>query len=478
MVTVLDAIKNTVIDDDKAREENRRRHAYDRIRMLNDDYVDLVEARLNKQVSAETSKRLNEFVNIGQNIFKAIMTRLSRIYRNAPVRMFEAPEGGQVADPVLEEIDALYQQAQVDRKMKTVNLYLNAVNEVLIQPVVRDGRLTLDVLTPDMIRVYTDKYDPTKMTELWVAKERWDEKSREVMKYWVVWTETEHYWLIEKEQGRVTAGITQPIYEKQAIDGNEEMVNPYGVIPVVELHRYANEDTFFNETSGSDLYDANLIIACRNTLLDYAATWQSFKQLVMNNVDEAPKPGLTIGPDALMWAQGAASISALDLHANFDAIRGDLEGLVAAVGRNYGISLDSFNAPSQQSGRALVVMNQTLLDSLADQVDIFRAAEVALWELIKIICRVEGLGDYTAELNIRFFDNSHENSKEAFELDQLKMAAGVLSPGEFYQRYNFGVSDEGLAVEKMAENLKAVRELQPPAQGLRIDTMMDDLSAE
>lgn len=450
------------LKDQKDREERRKRDSAHRLMMLSDDYETMTKDRMNGYLSDSVSMELIEkYINTAQNVYKKIINRLSRIYKKAPVRVFSQNGKQLPRDQVSDAFDA-YNQAAIDRKMKQINSALNAVNDVLIGPVYRNGKLCLDILTPDQVTVVEDDNDPSVMAGVIIGpKIRWvDGKDQ---RYWAVWTETQHY--LEVEVGSYQSGsngqVMMTVQEAPAAN-NQEMINPYGVIPFIDIHRFPTEASFWNETAGSDLYQFNLVVACRNTLLDYAAAWQSFKQLAVQS-DEKPVGNITLSPSSVLWGTRNAEWSVLDLHANFDQIRGDLKSLVSAVSQNYGVSLDSFNSPSEQSGVALKINNQELIDSWNDQLEIFRDAEVRLWDMIKLVSEVDQINSSWAglDIDIKFASMGITDEKQEIENDLVKMANGLASPGAVYMKYNDAVTSEAEAEKLMAENIKKYNDIRP-----------------
>jgi len=359
-----------------------------------------------------------------------------------------------------DEVSRLYSEAKVDRKMKSVNTFLNAVNDVLVAPVFRGGKLCLDILTPDRVIVVPDEDDPSKIGKLMIPKMRM--VAGKYQRYWTVWTDSEHY--LEVEATSYTSSMINTrvsVTYQEALPDNPNMINPYGVIPFVDLHRYQSEFSFWDETSGDDIYQLNKVVGCRNTLLDYASAWQSFKQVALKS-PQKPEGKPVIGPSTALWSTDG-EWSVLDLHADFNAVRNDLKALVSQVSQNYGVTLESFNAPSQQSGVALKINNQELSDNWSDQIEIMMDGEERLWEMIKLVAEVDqissGLKDITIE--IKYPTMSITDDKEELENDEKKMQLGIMSPGEAYMKWNPSVIDEREATEKMRENLQNYSDIKP-----------------
>lgn len=459
----------------KESEELRRKQTIDRLDMLRDDFKDAVILKIADCFTDPVSRDItSKYVNTSQNPYKKIITRLSRCYKKTPIRIMK--RGGEILPrEQVEDIMQRYDEAGVDKKMKSANLLLNAVNTVFVGPVYRDGKLCLDILTPDQVSVVPNETDPTKIDALFIPKERWYDGK--LQKYWMVWTPESHYMIVShRRYESQTHGYVEIMGDPEPVGNNTKMVNPWGVIPYVDIHRTEHEAEFWDITSGDDLYQFGLCVAYRNTLLDFMATWQSFKQVACE-ADQKPSNNPTLSPGTVLWGTRGAKWTAIDLQANFDQIRGDLERYAAGVSRNYGVTLESYNAPTQQSGVALKIGNQELSDYWEDQLEVFRDAEVRLWNLIKIISEKEGIGNWSGiDIDIRYPSMTLGGDKEDLELDLMKMDRGIVSPAAVYMKYNESIVDENEAIENMKANVNLLQELKPTVTKIGIfDETPDEL---
>lgn len=471
MTDIEKALILAALNDEQKTEDKRKQHAYDRLEMLRDNYWMQTRERMSFYVSKDSLDILEKYINISQNVYKRFLKRLSRIYKKPPVRVFY--RGGQIMDKAEStDISALYDQARADLKMKNANIFVNATNTILLRPVWRDKVLNFDILTPDQVTVVTDPDDPTRMISVLVERKRLTPNGKP-QRYWQVWTETEHFLRVEVGEYKTMNHGTVVNTVDEPVPGNEEMKNPYGFIPFVDIHSGNLEAEFWDGTTGQDLYIANLVTAVRNTLLDFAAVWQSFKQIAVDTDGDVPK-GLTLAPDTILHVKGGATFTALDLTAAFDQIRGDLERYVRSVAQNYGISVESFNAPSQKSGVALKIENQELQDNWTDQVDIFRDAEQRIWRMMQKISEVEGHGvPLDVDIDVKYASMGLADEKTELENDQKKMELGLASPASVYMKYNDGIIDEQEAETEIRYNLKLYKELSPKTESLIMDIGMD-----
>lgn len=436
------AVKATAAQDAFQREQDRQMAAYKRLAMLSDDYKTQVEDRMQPYFSTATFNALRDYVNTTTNILKGVVNRRSKVYGRAPKRVFKG-----ASEDAIAKVEDLYRRLRVDQKMKRANRIMNTVNDVALQPVWRGrtetspGEMDLDILTPDKLAVVNREDDPTRVERVLVVRDDSpDTPGSPNSKIWRVWSDTEHF-LTDNSGARIPIG------------GNEDMVNPYGVMPFVWIHRQQPDAAFWNETEGEDLYQLNLVVAIRQTLLDFSSVWQSFKQLAITGQDDVKIPdGMIVSPDTAIKVTGmGVAVSVLDLQAAFDMIRTDLKNLIAGVVTNYGISSDAFSENvTQVTGKALRIMNSSLEDAWQDQIEVFRSAEYDLLRLILRVHEVEAGEKLDVELEkIEFAPMATYNDEaEELALSEKKIKMGIEDPVEVFQRYHPGMGYDD-AMQKM-----------------------------
>lgn len=120
----------------EAMESTRQIEALNRLKMLEDNFDDLVKDELKKYVSDDTWKELKDKVNTSVNVFKSIISDVSMLYVNPPTRTFETDkENDQTGEKLVEKFEEMYKEMRVDEKLQLTNQYLNAMNDVILQVV-------------------------------------------------------------------------------------------------------------------------------------------------------------------------------------------------------------------------------------------------------------------------------------------------------------------------------------------------------
>ena len=156
---------------------------------------------------------------ITQSIAESILpsyTFVPKIVSNQAL-LYKDDATRQIDGAKAEDYQTVLTECQINRVMKSAMALAKLTNLISIRPVVRDGRMALDVLTPDRFRLLLA--DDNTRVEKWIYEAQ---GVIDGVPQWVfyVWTATEHYMLD-------TSG------NRHAVGDNVDGVNPYGMIPAV-----------------------------------------------------------------------------------------------------------------------------------------------------------------------------------------------------------------------------------------------------
>ena len=438
------AVLISYIKDAFDREEARTVLVDNKIHMLDDDYLDLIRTELRKYLSEESWGKMDCYSQTTINVFADIITQLSEIYLDDPVREFSVNE--KTKGKKIEEIENVYDKAKINQVMDRANSYMNAVNDVILHPVIRNGNLEVDILTPNVIWIIEREDDPTKPWAVLIEKV--PNNILEMDKEWVVWTDTQHY-LLDKN-GNVNA-----------IEGNEEMINPYGILPFVFLHKKKSDGGFWNETDGEDLYICTVLANVKQALINFYFVWNSFKQISVSTDDKLPG-GLIIAPDKILKTPEHSEVSVLDYQVRFEALDKTLDKFISRVSKRYGVDKSDFGDMKESSGRALKIKNQKLQSFRKRQIKIFRDCENDLLFVIVTILYIEGLGDYRKMgLDVYFSEpETFIEPKEQIEIEEKEIILNLKSLADIYMARNKSCKTRDEALEKLREIIKDNNELR------------------
>ena len=264
------AFQNQVDDS-----ETRRIKIFQDFQTLwNRDYVEIIkvvkEYFLNKPYSAKT---LNTMFFVYQDIIRKVVKRLTGgILTPAPNVDYELSikEGGEVV--LSEDFEEMLRESNFIAKL--VESFRRSIffNTVIAEPVWRGDHVEIDLITGANCAVETG-LDYLKIKE--IAISRVNENKDVIVSYW---NEEEHY---------TTKGS-----ERIAPEGNEKMINPYGVLPFSILRIEEGLDFWGEPNWGLFLFQLSYILSKSDNFLGEA--YQKFPLLWGENA--ALPNGFVIGP--------------------------------------------------------------------------------------------------------------------------------------------------------------------------------------
>lgn len=489
----IQVIQASYYKDFLQREEKRMKEAENRLRVLWDDYYDLAAAWTQKLVdkdtwvNPETGNGLCKYVDISNNVYKAIINLLAMLYKNPPIREFTKSKGAkkskiddkekkkiELENKKVEEIFNIaygikeqggIKSSNLDLKFKKANRYVQAVNDVYLYFVWRNDKIDIDVLAPNNLIIIPKENDPTEPEVIMIKKSldmlTMQQFNSDSQNYYIVWSAEEHYHLIE----------TNGVWTKAPIGENEEMTNPYGLLPFVGIHKSDN-DTLWNETEGEDLYQLGLWVAAMTTIWNQNWTWHNYKQLAIATNDEGKIPaGLGRAPDRAIIVPGDSEIEALDWSIDTGSLLEQIEKKASMIAANYGIDLKASLAEIEESGIKLRIRQSFLQEQRQNQVKTFTKTELESFEIIKTILSVEMEKPIDGEMEIKFADQDvYQGSGEQLDIIEKELKLDIESLVDVIQRRNPYLTREQ-AIEKIKTNIAENNEMR----GLRDTSILDEI---
>lgn len=352
-----------ILEDDSGRQdamETRRD-------MLLENWRDLLIERINERLSDESKTKFRTYIRTRYNPWKSVIKEISNIYTQEPTRNFSGPN----ADFFVE----LYTKIDINSMMKTVNMYMNAMNETLLHVVYDKWRkIGVNILTPNILTVLCDRDSPTVPMEVYIKKRRNPNKDYSPSnRYWNTWTNDYHYNILG-------TGESVPI------SGNEGLVNPWGFLPFVVIHKEFPVDGFWNNTSGDTLFEFCISHGIDDTFDGFTKTWNSFKSVGATGNDIKIASGLLLSPDAVFKVEGEdVSLQILDFQVDLKQLREYREASLEMLAKEFGIDIGNYGLSDKLSGRALKIKNKKLTEIREEQEKVLMKAEFDLFEMIKKI---------------------------------------------------------------------------------------------
>lgn len=317
----------------------------------------------------------------------------------------------------------------MDLTLEKVNRLTMGLNECLLRPVVREGRIDFDILLPHLCEV---QYDGLHITSI----------------LYLLDTDKYAYWDNEQYALLNSRGIVE-----------YSAPNPYGVIPFVTFRREIPTDGYWLGSPGEDLvalYENQIIY---RSYLQRIGYYQSFMQITKKITDVTSDTHIkseyqqTVGP--MTFLEG--DYSTLDLRTDLRAYYDVTEAQLKRVAANWGISADVINQASYASGYAKQLASSSLLEQRRALIKLFRPVETELLRLITIVWNTEiPFLPFSGnpEPSIDYGEpSSLEDPREEYELFKQLMDSGLASPVDWIMKKNPDITDREAAIEQIKRNL-------------------------
>jgi len=416
---------------------DRRKKFKLRYEMYNDNYHDQVVTKLGQIYQAMTQLKLDVQINDNNNLYKQVVNTISNVYSFGVSREFSD-----------ENVQELYDTLRVDKTMTQANKYLNAFNDVILQ-VSWDFNKDIPMLMLRLPHTTEVKYVAGVVQSVqYFVKYIGEENKKE---RWAYWSDTEHYYIDKTEDRDV----------KVAIAGNEDMVNPFGVLPCVFMNNGWRDESFWDTYTGDDLTGGTITLAVHLTFLNHIIKTQSFKQLVGSGDNVEELLGQVLDPLSVLRLTGQnTKLEALDLQSNYEMLNKVIQDLANNIAVNYNVSPAQFRMTSQvSSGFALKMENLKLDKFTVEQQQDFKVYEKELFTLLNTVSEVYGEKLALGTISVDFVEPIHPiSTKEQVEVDRQRIELGLTSSAKILIRDNPDLSEED-AEQLVNDNLAKRNEM-------------------
>ena len=236
------------------------------------------------------------------NVSKKVVDNQAGVYKQAPKRTYS-----EVTEEQLQVIEEVYTDAWVDAKMLGSNrlFKLQQQTHILIEPV--DGMVKLKNLKQHSIDVLPHYLDPEKplayiissydksLSDLYDQSERSDgfnqkiadrdDYKKESMRF-IWWSDNYHF---------VTNGHGVILGKD---DDNQDIANPIGIIPIVEISEDKDHEYFIQDRNLSTQFTVDYNEALSNN--GHIVHMQGFAQAYIKAPQDLMPESLTIGPTKIL----------------------------------------------------------------------------------------------------------------------------------------------------------------------------------
>ncbi len=332
-------------------------------------------------------------LDTSQNVFRRIIRETSTVYKNGMKRELIRPVAK--GKPQIVEVPAyaeLVKQMELDWRMAEAHRLAKAAWVCFLRPrMMRStGEMRLDLITPDIAHVDVSADDPMRMKGFGYLVDG-VAKNGERKQSWVYYTAENVVYLDETGME-----IKNPYSEDLDVE------NHYGVIPVVPMFTTAPTLQFFDLDWNRDAMRANYIIGVLNTYVNYLVKTQSFKQITFSGEVSSEVLSAIADPLFPIVLPTGAAAATLDLNTQLEAIDNVVKGKILAIAGNYGISPQNFNVTGDiASGYALRIANRSLEEIRAHDKIVVASCEQKLFDLIRLICEVDGDGEIPEDVELK-----------------------------------------------------------------------------
>lgn len=413
--------------------ERRRNKFQLRYDMYSDNFRDQVIVKLGQIYRSFAELKLDVQLHSNTNIFKQIINSVSKVYAYGVDRTMD------------DSVYDIYDELRVSKTMSQANKYLNAFNDVLVQ-------VSWDEMTqmPKLLLRLPHKTD-VEYEDGEVKSVKYYVKSyKSGLERWAYWDKESHYYIdMNKGEGTIVP-----------VEGNEEMVNPFGELPFVFMHNGWRDENFWDVYTGDDLVNGTLDVSIHITFLNHIIKSQSFKQLVGKGDNISGLNGQVLDPLSILTLSGQnTEVSVLDMQSNYEQLWNVINEMSNSLAINYGIAPSQFRMTGQvSSGFALQMENLKLDKFIREQQNDFKYYEKELFYMMQMVSEYYGK-PITGDISIDFAEPTYPiDAQTQLTRDKDSIDLGLTSPAEILQRENPDLTDAE-ALLKVSNNINARNEL-------------------
>ena len=335
------------------------------------------------------------------NITKRVIDRISLVYMKPPKREYSNPD----------IVDMFHLK---DHKLQRLEKLCNLLEVVLIKPTWRNDKIEYDIIR-DWEVMYNDSDDPltpSAITYPLSVRSSVLDTTPELFAYW----DEENHFIYEKGTGKK---IVDP--------DNPEMINPYSMLPFVECYSNGKpESSYFDTDASLDLIATNE--ACNVAEFNKNANimFQSFGfgYITGSNIE---KDKLDIGQDKWSFLGHDGTLSMVAPPNSVPALTDSINESYKMLAQNYHLSVSFVEGSTAESGVALRLRNQELMDSRRSDVEKYKRLEYKMFEVEERILAVELAKDAGFLLSVDYEESTEILSdKEQRERWDWDLANGLI----------------------------------------------------
>ena len=356
-------------------DKQRRTEMARRLLVFRDDWKGLLAELITHQFTRENSEQLRKVLDTTNNPLKRIVRETSTIYTREPVWSFADGVDGEQFRDVLDK-------GNWASKMQDVNEYVNVCNACLVQVVPCEGTLRFDIITPDELKVWQDKHDPTRAIA-YAYRQSMIDTSRTLERW--------HFW------SRDPAGPAHRVLDADGNDISKEFgvdgINPYvdedgvPILPgVIYLRRWPTS-TIWDTTSGNDLYQGTLTIASLETQINHFFRTDAIQQKWASGRVEAAgnQQGGTGAMLEIRSPDGTpVNVGQFNSQSDWVGLRQVINDKLSSLLANYGLTRVELTG-DVTSGFSLRVRKEGLMELRRRQLPIYERSDLEMYGVVAAV---------------------------------------------------------------------------------------------
>lgn len=347
-------------------EYERKVDAERRLDMLEDDWLDQLATKVASFYEKEMFEELAPHISTEHNIFKRFATEYSQVYKWGARR-----ELGSQSET--DKADILWDEVEIDETLEQSNLYLNALRDLILLPLVGDdGKMFIEVLTPDRVSVVQRMDRPTEISAFWFTR---------------YCADTQNNWLSRLYQ-RSPLNVEKVLvddYAYRVFDKSDrlklEVPHGLGRLPAIIVHAEKRTRSFWQPFPFGDVAELNKTIGALLTGLSYLQKMQAELQPTYKGDIDDVAEGTMLGASKVLSGKG--DWGTLNLQASPEHYIAHINHRISLVAQNYGLSPAALTLDSSAaSGFSYRMQRQPLLEARKKQLKKWRRVERDLYVLI------------------------------------------------------------------------------------------------
>lgn len=395
-----------------------------------------------------TNLTLNNSIIPSGSFLETILSNITMLYRKPAVRKIMSTTDNDAYQDILHE-------SGIDNSAKLIHKLLKLHNMIAVRPVLKNHlsrqEIQYQILTPDRFMIQLDDNDEiTKL--MYHGKRSVDNVYQDVI---YVFTNDNHYYL--DVHGN-----------KYSIPGNDDMINPYGVIPFTVM----TLDKGYFSGGAYDIVEAVLKYNYYDMLLVQEIT-DATANIAVFNFDPNRKVN-SVSPHDLFIVDAMNNDTQKDPKITFASSTPFIEEILKVqndiykkISTDYGIPTYRLvsDKPTELSGKALREIYRPLEEKRLEDAEIMRAYERELAYKTALVAYVESKAHrYTLSkpidpnsvydnFTIDFYEPDYENDPLAsLEYDIKRRAENLISHYDIVRKHNQDIRTDEEAAKFVANN--------------------------